>query len=221
MSLRKVACFAVGGLAPPRIRRILGGRRNHVRWGLPADPRNLDRRFHSMPSRRFRPTLRGGLAVGAGANMASALAISPAYAGDDGAAPIWEGIGSIFRPLSRLRKRERPQIDYRDRGRLVLPPKIAASFSERGRRIGNVDWPVDPDVQRQKKAKQEPKAPNREHFGRYVPPLVTPGSQGDDDCEGGAGPRRPAALPKGRRAGRCSQQSQVPTTAIPRSISIR
>src|ERR1700722_4315390 len=128
-----------------------------------------------MPSQRVRQTLRGCLAVGATAGLALGLAISSARAGDDGAAPIWQGIGSGFGPYLAFDRDKDPDIDYRDRGRLVLPPKVALPAPGATAGTGNVDWPVDPDVQKEKKAKQEKKK-NDEHFNRYTT-LIPPGSQ--------------------------------------------
>ena len=157
-----------------------------------------------MPSRRFRPIVWSALAVGATMSLASGLSISPARAGDDGAAPIWEGIGSVFGPFVGYSKDE-PAIDYRERGRLVLPPKIALPPPRAAAGPGNVDWPVDPDVQRQKKAKQEQKVPNKEHFGRYTPPLVTPGSQVTMTAKDAQGTEAPPPCPKDAAPGTCSQ----------------
>ena len=163
-----------------------------------------------MPSRRFRQILRGGLAVGATAGLVFTLAISQARAGDDGQAPIWEGISSVFGPYLGFEKDKDPMIDYRDRGRLVLPPKIALPPPSAAAGIGNVDWPVDPDVQSQKKAKQEkePKGPNKEHLGRYVPPLVTPGSQVTMTATAGQGEGAPPPCPKDAAPGACSKAEQ-------------
>jgi hypothetical protein len=160
-----------------------------------------------MPSRRFRRILRGGLTVGATASLVFALATSQARAGDDGQAPIWEGIGSVFGPYLGFDKDKDPTIDYRDRGRLVLPPKIALPPPSAAAGIGNVDWPVDPDVQSQKKAKQEPKGPNKEHLGRYMPPVVTPGSQVTMTANAGQG-EAPPPCPKDAAPGACSQSDQ-------------
>ena len=160
-----------------------------------------------MPSRRFRQILQGGLTVGATASLVFALAISPARAGDDGQAPIWEGIGSVFGPYLGFEQDKDPMIDYRDRGRLVLPPKIALPPPSATAGIGNVDWPVDPDVQSQKKAKQEPKGPNKEHLGRYQPPLVTPGSQVTMTATAGQS-EAPPPCPKDAAPGACAQSQQ-------------
>ena len=159
-----------------------------------------------MPSRRFRRTLRRGLAVGATAGLALGLAISSARAGDDGAAPIWVGIGNVFGPYLGFDKDKDPAIDYRDRGRLVLPPKVALPAPGATAGIGNVDWPVDPDLQKDKKAKQEQKTRDpAEHFSRYRQPIVTPGSQVTMSALAGQGVGDAPPCPKDAAPGSCSQ----------------
>jgi hypothetical protein len=162
-----------------------------------------------MPSQRFRQTLQRCLAVGATAGLTLGLAISSARAGDDGAAPIWVGIGNVFGPYLGFEKDKDPAIDYRDRGRLVLPPKAALPAPGATARIGNVDWPVDPDVQKDKKSKQEQKTHDpTEHFSRYRQPLVSPGSQVTMSVLAGQGEGDAPPCPKDAAPGSCSQSQQ-------------
>jgi len=158
-----------------------------------------------MPSKHFRQVLPRRLAVCAVASLAFGLAISQARAGDDGAAPIWQGIGDVFGPYLGFERDKEAPIDYRDRGRLVLPPKLALPPPGATAGIGNVDWPIDPDVQKLKKAKQEDKMPSKEHFGRYTPPLVTPGSKVTMTATAGQGEGAPPPCPKDAAPGTCSQ----------------
>jgi len=60
--------------------------------------------------------------AGALAAIIGASAVSPAFAGDDGQAPIWTGLGGL---LGLTGKDNDERIDYRERARLVLPPKMA------------------------------------------------------------------------------------------------
>jgi hypothetical protein len=78
----------------------------------------------------------------------------PALAGDDGQAPIWKGLGDLvgLTGLTGMEEKEAP-IEYRERARLVLPPKMVlpppvAPAAER-----TTAWPVDPDVEKVRKAK--------------------------------------------------------------------
>jgi len=82
------------------------------------------------------------------------LSAAPALAGDDGEAPMWESVGSIFTPIFSFGSGAGPKepIEYRDHGKLVLPPKVdlpppAAAAA------ANPDWPRDPDAERRKKEK--------------------------------------------------------------------
>lgn len=79
-----------------------------------------------------------------------------AKAGDDGAAPIWVGIGSIFAPALGIGKEEAPPIDYREHGKLVLPPNT--DLPQPGAAASSAtDWPVNQEVVRKKLAKEQAK----------------------------------------------------------------
>ena len=80
-----------------------------------------------------------------------------AVAGDDGAAPLWVGIGSIFGPAFGLSKDEPPPIDYRQHGKIVLPPRIDLPAPESAASQGSADWPVNQEILRKKAAKEEAK----------------------------------------------------------------
>src|SRR5271157_6541418 len=92
--------------------------------------------------------------------FAAALACSgttAARAGDDGAEPLWVGIGSIVGPFVGLNKDAPPPIDYREHGKLVVPPKMdlpppAAPPSA----VGGA-WPVDQEIVRKKAEKEDAK----------------------------------------------------------------
>ena len=85
---------------------------------------------------------------------------SPSWAGDDGAAPLWQGIGGIFAPVvgfTGLGGGDKPPpIEYREHGKLVLPPSrdlpppgSAAS--------ADPSWPVNQEILRKKELKEEGK----------------------------------------------------------------
>jgi len=91
--------------------------------------------------------------------LTSATLVSlPAWAGDDGQAPLWQGIGSIFGPAIGIGfgGDKPPPIDYHEHGKIVVPPKMelpppgsAAS--------ADPDWPVNQEVLRKKAQKEEGK----------------------------------------------------------------
>ncbi len=103
----------------------------------------------------------------AGAGLVGALALvgmvgfsaSPVRAGDDGAAPIWVGVGSIFGPLFGAKNDDSVMIDYHERGKLVLPPKadLPPPIPPASKTVAS--WPVDPEIVRDRKEKAEEALP--------------------------------------------------------------
>ena len=90
--------------------------------------------------------------------MSASLVSLPARAGDDGQAPLWQGIGSIFGPVIGFGfgGDKPPPINYHEHGKIVVPPKMelpppgsAAS--------ADPDWPVNQEVLRKKAQKEEAK----------------------------------------------------------------
>jgi len=98
------------------------------------------------------------LALVAFTMTAGSLGNSAAWAGDDGAAPLWEGIGSIFGPVFGMGGgKDNTPVDYREHGKIVVPPKMdlpppGSSPS------ADAAWPVNQEAQR-KKAEKGAKQP--------------------------------------------------------------
>ncbi len=104
------------------------------------------------------PLISGGTTGARGLALASAVAaaicaspIGPAMAGDDGQAPIWSGLGGLF-GLSHDDNDE--HIDYRERGRLVLPPKMTLPPPAPPAAQRTAAWPLDPDIVKVRKDKE-------------------------------------------------------------------
>ena len=102
------------------------------------------------------------------------LTSGPALAGDDGQASLISGLASTF----GLSKHDDPQIDYRERSKLVVPrkrelPPPGASASS------DPSWPSDVETVRAKNAKKiedgEPSARDVSARGGYA--IVKPGAQ--------------------------------------------
>jgi hypothetical protein len=104
-----------------------------------------------MPSTSSRLALFPTLVL-AGAWL-SATAPLAAMAADDGQAPIWTGLYSML-GLSDSKKEEMP-IEYRERSKLVLPPKMVLPPPAAAPVTDVSAWPVDPDVQRVNKANED------------------------------------------------------------------
>jgi len=101
-----------------------------------------------------------GRSVGMALSAAGALwlfgcAGQAALAGDDGAAPIWDSVGSIF---GLGGGNDQPDIHYRDRPKLVVPPKMDLPPPAAAATASATDWPRDPDIERWKKEQAEKKA---------------------------------------------------------------
>jgi len=131
-----------------------------------------------MPSLTLGGVRRRGLAISAAFALALGLAAAPARAGDDGEAPLWEGIGSTLGLESLFgvkREDKSATIDYRDRAKLVVPPKIELPPPVASPTQGSASWPHDPDVERAKRERAAAEKPVRV-FGPYlrrIPPPMT------------------------------------------------
>ncbi|RBP16418.1 hypothetical protein DFR50_10559 [Roseiarcus fermentans] len=91
------------------------------------------------------------------AAAASCLGSTAARAGDDGAAPLWEGIGSIFGPVVGLGNEEKDPIDYHEHGKLVVPKSMDLPPPGGSAATSGGAWPVNQEIQRKKTAKENEK----------------------------------------------------------------
>jgi len=98
------------------------------------------------------------LAAVALAMTSVSLVNSTAWAGDDGQAPLWQGIGSIFGPVIGfgLGGEKPPPIEYRDHGKIVVPPKMDLPAPGAAAAV-DADWPVNQEIVRKKALKEEGK----------------------------------------------------------------
>ena len=80
-----------------------------------------------------------------------------AAAGDDGAAPLWLGIGSIFGPALGVSKDEKAPIDYREHGKIVLPPRMDLPQPSSVATQTGAEWPMNQEVLHKKIEKEEAK----------------------------------------------------------------
>ena len=107
-----------------------------------------------MPFYSSKAGLARGLALAgaAAAILGGSSLVTPALAGDDGYAPIWSGLGGL---LGLTNDEKQAQIDYRERGRLVPPPKMDLPPPMTPDAQSAAAWPVDPDVDRVRKEKEK------------------------------------------------------------------
>ena len=102
---------------------------------------------------------RGALAASAAGVVWLGLAAAPALAGDDGEAPIWVGVGSIFGPIVNFAGgggHKKDPIVYEEHGKLVLPPTMELQPPAAASAVDPA-WPRDPDVERWNKDQAEKK----------------------------------------------------------------
>jgi hypothetical protein len=92
----------------------------------------------------------------------ASLVSSPAWAGDDGDAPLWKGIGGIFGPVLGpavgfgFGGEKPPPIEYREHGKLVLPPNTDLP-PPGSSAAADPSWPVNQEITRKKALKEEGK----------------------------------------------------------------
>jgi hypothetical protein len=96
-------------------------------------------------------------AVAGLALMGGGLASLPAWAGDDGQAPLWQGIGSIFGPVIGFGGEKPPPIDYHEHGKIVVPPNMELPPPGAAASAADPDWPVNQEILRKKAQKEEGK----------------------------------------------------------------
>jgi hypothetical protein len=102
--------------------------------------------------------LRQGRASALALSAASALwlgcAGAPAFAADDGYAPIWDSLGSI---VGWGKDKDQKYIDYRDEPRLVVPPSMDLPPPALPPAAGATDWPRDQEIEADKREQAEKK----------------------------------------------------------------
>jgi hypothetical protein len=98
------------------------------------------------------------LAAVALAMTSASFVNSPARAGDDGQAPLWQGIGSIFGPVIGFgfSGEKPPPIVYHEHGKIVVPPKMELP-SPGSAASADPAWPVNQEVVRRNAQKEEGK----------------------------------------------------------------
>lgn len=107
------------------------------------------------------------------AALSLCFAAAPAYAGDDGQASLITGLAQTF----GLAKVDDPNIDYRERSRLVLPPKMTLPPPRRSQSTADPAWPTNVEAVRERNIKKiEDAAPSARDIAndRYL--LLPPGT---------------------------------------------
>ena len=101
------------------------------------------------------------------ASLAAAVVFAgttlPVFAADDGYENVFS---SVLTAVGVLPPSESPDIDYRERAPLVLPPSRSLVKPQQAGGARSAAWPVDPDVVRRQKAAADAKAPRIGAFNR-------------------------------------------------------
>ena len=118
--------------------------------------------------------MRSGVCVAAALITAGAAMGQPARAADDGYANVFT---SLFTAVGVIKPDRPPEISYRERAPLVLPPQPGLPKpAEGGKRTAG--WPQDPDVIRRRKEAEEARAP------RYATGDHVEGLSGEEIAKG-------------------------------------
>jgi hypothetical protein len=121
--------------------------------------------------------------------VVAALGTTAARAGDDGAAPIWVGISSIF----GWGTERQDAIDYREHGKIVVPPNMDLPPPGAVAGAPAADWPVNQEVQHKKAEKEAAKkyiagvGDARQRYTHPFEPNTPVTVRAADDQSGGAG----------------------------------
>jgi hypothetical protein len=116
---------------------------------------------------------RAGKWVAAVATLSFCLAAAPAHAGDDGQASLITGLAHTF----GLAKDDNPDIDYRERSRLVLPPKMTLPPPGRSQTALGPAWPTNVEAVRERNLKKlEDAGPSARDIANDHYVLLPPGT---------------------------------------------
>jgi len=144
-----------------------------------------------------------------------ALAPLPALAGDDGAAPIWTGIGQTIGVLHN--PNDDAYIEYRERGKLVIPPKLDLPPPGGAKTTASIGgaWPQDPDIVRTRKMREleakSAKLTTTSHG--HVAPLDTGNGVVTTAATSGFGPGGSACINNGVAVA-CADAGQKPNSQL-------
>ena len=136
---------------------------------------------------------RAGL-VGAVAFVSLAgLGAAPARAGDDGAAPIWDGMASAV----GLGKKDGTVIQYREHSKLVVPPKLDLPPPGQSAAVDSA-WPVDQELVRARKVKELQDYPGKKLASKHETGPAGPTTAVEVSTTSGMGPGGGACLSGGK-----------------------
>ncbi len=139
----------------------------------------------------------GGSILATGVMALGLAATSPVRAADDGYANVFS---SLFGALGVIKVDRSPEIHYRERPPLVLPPQPGLPKPGAGLKH-TADWPQDPDVLARRKEAGEALAPRQstDHDGN----IIAPGELAKQRGEAAEGPGRSSDCLNGNNSRNC------------------
>ena len=136
------------------------------------------------------------------AALGVSLAVAPARAGEDGQASLLTGLATTF----GIVKQDNPQIDYRERSKLVIPPKM--TLPPPASRISDPAWPTDNETLQARKQKiMEDAGPSARQMADRTYQLIKPGDDVKVTTSAGLENSGPSCRIPDPKTGECPEQA--------------
>ena len=141
------------------------------------------------------------------ATLSLCLGAAPAYAGDDGQASMITGLVHTF----GIVKDDDPVIDYRERSRIVLPPKMTLPQPGGANTAPDPAWPTNVEAVREKNMKKlEEAGPSARDIANDHYVLLPPGTTDVKVTTSGFNRHGPSCRIPDPKTGECPRQARGP-----------
>jgi hypothetical protein len=145
-----------------------------------------------------------GAAVAA---LSLCFAAAPVYAGDDGQASLFTGLAHTF----GLAGDKDPDIDYRERSRIVLPPKMTLPPPGRSQTALDPAWPTNVEAVRERNLKKlEDAGPSARDIANDHYVLLPPGTTDVKVTTSGFNKHGPSCRIPDPKTGECPDRPHGP-----------
>ena len=141
------------------------------------------------------------------AALSLGLTAVPAWAGDDGQASLISGLAQTF----GLTHPDDPNIDYRERGRIVIPPKLTLPPPGRGQTAVDASWPTNVETVRERNLKKlEDAGPSARDIANDHYVLLPPGTTDAKVTTSGFTRHGPSCRLPDPKTGECPEGAKGP-----------